>query len=177
MKKMKDLSYILIAIIVVIIIFAIWYYQMTQKVDTNSLYNRLGGIYNIAAGVTHFSDSLVLNPIVGQCSSNSFLRDWNTNHLDRLPGLKWMRTLWICNITGGPYKYISTKQGRCPFSLENAHSTLHISSAEFDEVARCLSTTLDHFNVPAQEKSEVLAAFAAHKSQVVNGQAPAKCPF
>jgi truncated hemoglobin YjbI len=44
-----------------------------------------------------------------------------------------------------------------------------ISPAEFDEVAAELGRTLDFFKVPAQEKKEVLAAFAAHKDEVTAG--------
>jgi hemoglobin len=32
-----------------------------------------------------------------------------------------------------------------------------------------LSRSLDHFAVPKREKSEVLAAFAAHKDEVTQG--------
>ena len=31
-----------------------------------SLYERLGGVFAIAAVVNHFSDAIVLNPVVGQ---------------------------------------------------------------------------------------------------------------
>ena len=41
--------------------------------------------------------------------------------------------------------------------------------AIFDEVAAELGRSLDHFNVPEQEKGEVLAAFAAHKGEVTEG--------
>jgi len=67
-----------------------------------SLYERLGGAFAIAAVVDHFSDALVHNPIVGQNSENPDLREWHTNNLGRLPGLKFMRTLWVCNVAGGP---------------------------------------------------------------------------
>ena len=40
---------------------------------------------------------------------------------------------------------------------------------EFDEVAAELGRTLDFFKVPAREKEEVLAAFAAHKGEVTEG--------
>lgn len=53
--------------------------------------------------------------------------------------------------------------------LEMAHWHLRISPEESDEVAAELSCALDHFSVPAREKSEVLAAFAAHKSEVNAG--------
>jgi hemoglobin len=59
----------------------------------SSLYDRLGGVFAIAAVVDHFSEAVVLNPIVGQSSENPALREWSTNDLGRLPGLKFMRTL------------------------------------------------------------------------------------
>jgi hemoglobin len=80
-----------------------------------------------------------------------------------------MRTLWVCNISGGPFQYTATRPGATPLGLEEAHRNLRISPAEFDEVAAELGRTLDHFKVPAREKGEVLAAFAAHKGEVTAG--------
>jgi len=160
--------------------------RMSRQRKSKSLYDRLGGIFAIAAVVDHFSDAVVTNPIAGRNSKNPALRDWHRNKLNRLPGLKWMRTLWVADISGGPYKYVATKEGKCPMSLENAHKNLKISPEEFDAVAGELSKSLDHFNVPEKEKQEVLAAFAAHKSEVDRGffaskrhatLAPIKCPF
>jgi hemoglobin len=134
-----------------------------------SLYERLGGAFAIAAVVDHFSDALVRNPIVGQTSENPALREWHTNNLGRLPGLKFMRTLWVCDISGGPQQYAATKPGSTHLGLEEAHRDLKISPAEFDEVAAELARTLDVVGVPEQEKGEVLAAFAAHKDEVTEG--------
>ena len=135
----------------------------------SSLYDRLGGAFAIAAVVDHFSDAIVRNPIVGQTSENPALREWHTNNLARLPGLKFMRTLWVCDVAGGPQQYAGTEPGSTPLGLEEAHRELKISPAEFDEVAAELARTLDSFNVPEQEKGEVLAAFAAHKGEVTEG--------
>ena len=134
-----------------------------------SLYERLGGVFAIAAVIDHFSDALVQNPIVGQQSENPDLREWHVNNLGRLPGLKFMRTLWVCNISGGPYEYTPTRPGQTNLGLEEAHRKLKISPAQFDEVAAELGRTLDVFKVPEAEKSEVLAAFAAHKREVTAG--------
>jgi len=134
-----------------------------------SLYDRLGGAFAIAAVVDHFSDAIVHNPIVGQRSSNPALREWHTNNLGRLPGLKFMRTLWVCNVSGGPFVYTGTNPGSTALGLEEAHRDLRISPAEFDEVAAELGRTLDHVGVPETEKNEVLAAFAAHKGEVTEG--------
>ena len=134
-----------------------------------SLYERLGGVFAIAAVVDHFSDAVVRNPIVGQESANPQLREWHTQQLGRLPGLKFMRTLWVCNVAGGPFTYVGTVPGSTPIGLEEAHRGFQITSAEFDEVAAELSRSLDAIGVPAVEKEEVLAAFAAHKGEVTEG--------
>jgi len=134
-----------------------------------SLYERLGGVFAIAAVVDHFSDALVNNPIVGKTSKNPALREWHTENLKRLPGLKFMRTQWVCAATGGPFKYTATKPGKTRLGLEEAHRNLKISPEEFDEVAAELGRTLDFFKVPLPEKEEVLAAFAAHKKEVTAG--------
>jgi hemoglobin len=134
-----------------------------------SLYERLGGVFAIAAVVDHFSDALVKNPIVGEKSENPQLREWHTKNLGRLPGLKFMRTLWVCNVSGGPFEFTATKPGTTPLGLEEAHRDLRISPAEFDEVAAELGRSLDFFKVPEPEKAEVLAAFGTHKGEVTAG--------
>jgi hemoglobin len=134
-----------------------------------TLYDRLGGAFAIAAVVDKFSDALIQDPIVGRQSQNPELRDWHTNSLDRLPGLKFMRTLWLLNVAGGPFEYTATRPGSTPLGLEEAHRELQITPAEFDEVAAVLARTLDEFQVPQREKDEVLGAFAAHKPEVTEG--------
>src|ERR1700736_1922547 len=135
----------------------------------SSLYERLGGAFAIAAVVDHFNEAVVRNPIVGQNSENSAPPQWHTNNVGRVPGLKFMRTLWVCNVAGGPQQYAATKQGSTPLGLEEAHRELKISPVQFDEVAAELGRTLDFFKVPEREKEEVLAAFAAHKGEVTEG--------
>ena len=78
-----------------VFIFCNWFFkpEHTEK----SLYNRLGGVYAIAAVVDHFSDALINNPIVGKHSKNPALAEWHSKQLARLPGLKFMRTLWLCS--------------------------------------------------------------------------------
>lgn len=134
-----------------------------------SLYERLGGVFAIAAVVDDFSDAVVKNAVAGQGSANPALREWHTNELARLPGLKFERTLWLCNVAGGPFTYVGTKPGHDPLSLEAAHRALRIAADEFDAVAGELSRSLDAFDVPEREKQEVLGAFAAHKGEVTEG--------
>jgi hemoglobin len=126
-----------------------------------SLYERLGGAYPIAAVIDRFSDQLLKNPKI--VNANSELKEWHTEkYKERLPGLKFNRTLWVCAVTGGPYQYTAE-------SLRDAHMELHISPDVFDEVAAELADALDHFKVPEREKKEVLDAFAAQKADVTAG--------
>ena len=135
-----------------------------------SLYERLGGVFAIAAVIDHFSDAVVKNPKVGEQSPNPELNEWSTEKVDeRLPGLKFMRTLWVCNVAGGPLEFRATKPGATQLGLENAHRELQINPEQFDEVAAELQRSLEHFNVPARETQEVLDAFAAHKMEVTEG--------
>ena len=126
-----------------------------------SLYERLGGVYAIAAVIDRFSDQLLKNPKI--VSANPQLKEWHTNkYKTRLPGLKFNRTLWVAAITGGPYEYTAK-------DLNDAHFELQITPEIFDEVAAELASALDYFNVPKQEKQEVLDAFSAQKSDVTAG--------
>ncbi|HUF37605.1 MAG TPA: group 1 truncated hemoglobin [Anaerolineales bacterium] len=123
-----------------------------------SLYERIGGVYAIAAVVDRFSDQLLKNPKI--VNANPQLKEWHTEeYKTRMPGLKFNRTLWVCAVSGGPYEYTAK-------SLDDAHIDLNISSEVFDEVAAELAGALDHFKVPEREKQEVLAAFSAQKADV-----------
>jgi hemoglobin len=129
-----------------------------------SLYERLGGIFPIALIIDDFSNALIQNPIVG---ANPLLRDWNTNKLNRLPGLKWLRTLWLADISGGPYTFEATRSEKCPLCVENSHADLHITPAEFDAFIEELRRSLNKFSIPSREREEVIAAFEAHKSEIL----------
>ena len=120
-----------------------------------SLYERLGGVNAIAMVVERFSDKIVENP---KLNVNPNLKEWNTK--GQLEGLKFMRTLWICQVTGGPFHYTGKE-------LHEAHKDLHITSDEFDEVGVDIGRALDHFGVPEHEQQELLAAVVAHKAEVV----------
>jgi hemoglobin len=128
-------------------------------VPEKSLYERLGGIYAIAAVVDYFSDNLLKNPKI--VNSNTQLKEWHTvKYRERLPGLKFLRTLWSASVAGGPFQYTGKE-------LRDAHASLRITPEVFDEVILVeLGRALDHFKVPKREKEEVLAAFMAQKADV-----------
>ncbi|MGH2630387.1 MAG: hypothetical protein ACRDHI_07485 [Actinomycetota bacterium] len=73
-----------------------------------TLYERLGGIYAIAA-VVHFSDQVMKNPKVLEASDG--LKEWHTvTFAGRLPGLKFLRTMGSPRWRAGPF---STPPGSC----------------------------------------------------------------
>ena len=121
-----------------------------------SLYERLGGVNAIAMVVDRFSDKIVENP---KLNVNPNLKEWNTK--GQLEGLKFMRTLWICQAAGGPFQYTGK-------DMHEAHRDLHITPEEFDEVGVEIGLALDPFGVPEREKQELLAAVVAHKEEVSN---------
>jgi len=129
-----------------------------------TLYERLGGIFAIAAVVDSFSDRLLKNPKI--VDANPELHEWHTvTYHTRMPGLKWGRTWWLAMKAGGPFQYTGRE-------MRDAHWDLKISPEVFDEVAAELARTLDDFKVPEREKGEVLAAFAAEKGEVSAGSQP-----
>lgn len=135
--------------------------MMHKNTKKLTLYERLGGVYSIAAVVNRFSDQLLKNPKI--VNSNPELNEWHTEKYKmRLPGLKFLRTLWVCAVTGGPFEYTGK-------SLRDAHFNLHIPPEVFDEVSGELGLTLNYFNVPKAEKEEVLTAFNAQKPDVTAG--------
>jgi hemoglobin len=106
--------------------------------------------------VDRFSDEIVKNP---KLNENPALKHWNEE--DKLPGLKFKRTLWLREVTGGPFKYTGRPMGE-------AHEALHITAGGFDEVGAEIASSLDHFGVPESEKQEVLAAIVARKAEVIS---------
>ena len=130
----------------------------TAVVEEPSLYERLGGIFAIAAVVDRFSDAIIENP---KLNANPALKAWNeTEAAVRLPGLKFMRTLWIAALAGGPFEYTG-------LPLRDAHQDLHLTSAEFEEVGAEIVRALDYFQVPEREKQELVAAYMQSMPEVV----------
>jgi hemoglobin len=130
----------------------------TATSETPSLYDRLGGIFAIAAVVDRFSDAIIVNPKLNQ---NPALKKWNeTEAPTRLPGLKFMRTLWIAALAGGPFTYTGVP-------LHEAHQQFHLTADEFNEVGAEIVRALDYYQVPKKEQDELVAAYNTAMADVV----------
>ena len=83
-----------------------------------TLYERLGGIFAIAAVIDNFSDRLVKNPKI--VNANPEMHEWHTvTYHTRMPGLKWGRTLWVAMKAGG---HSSTPAWRCAMRTGTSRS-------------------------------------------------------
>ena len=133
-----------------------------ERAGQQSLYDRLGGIFAIAAVVDRFSDAIIKNPKLNQ---NPALVAWNQNEsATRLPGLKVMRTIWIASMTGGPFQYTGKP-------LSEAHPRFNLTEEEFKEVGAEIVRALQFFKVPEREQQELVKAYNGSMKDVVSAPA------
>lgn len=129
-----------------------------ESAPEETLYERVGGIFAIAAVVDRFSDAIIVNP---KLNVNPALKSWNENEAEtRLPGLKYMRTLWVAALTGGPFTYTG-------LPLSEAHTRFHLTSEEFDEVGAEIVRALEFYGVGEQEITQLVDAYMLSKPDVV----------
>jgi len=122
------------------------------QAQTPTLYKRLGGYDALAAVTDDF-----LGRLAGDSIESRFFAGVSKDSQQRIRQLVVDQ---LCAATGGPCVYI----GR---SMKTAHAGLGITSADWDRSVRLLSATLAKFNVPAAEQTEVLAAIASLKGDIV----------
>jgi hemoglobin len=124
-----------------------------------SLYERLGGIYNIATVVDDFIDRIMVDDRL-----NANPRVDEAHHRVSPPGFKYLVTEQLGEASGGPHRYT----GR---SMEDSHRDLLITADEWDAFIDDLNQTLDKFEVPEQERSEVVAIIESTRDAIVVGPA------
>ncbi len=126
-----------------------------QQKPAPSLYERLGGVYNIAVVVDDFIERLLVNETL---NANPAIRAAR----QRVPaaGLKYHVTALVCEVTGGPCKYT----GR---DMKTAHAHLNISQTEWDAMVADFRTTLNKFKVPLREQEELIQIVASTKKDIV----------
>ena len=132
--------------------------QAAEPKATQSLYDRVGGIFAIAAVVDRFSDAIIKNP---KLNENPQLAAWNRDEAaTRLAGLKVMRTIWIASVAGGPFQYTGKP-------LADAHPRFKLTEAEFKEVGAEIVRALEFFKVPQREQQELVKAYNSSMEDVV----------
>ncbi len=121
----------------------------------NSLYDRLGGAYPIAVVVDDFIERLLVNDTLNANPAIDEARQ-------RVPkqGLKFHVTTLVCQVTGGPCKYV----GR---DMKTSHARLNITGKEWQAMLVDFRATLDKFKVPAVEQNELVAIVNSTEADIV----------
>lgn len=120
-----------------------------------SLYDRLGGVYAIAAVVDDFIDRIMDNP---RLNANPKVDE--AHHRVSRAGFKYLVTEMVCWATGGPQRYT----GR---SMRDSHVHLGITEAEWQVFLADFQACLDSFAVPKAEQAELFAIVESTKSEIV----------
>lgn len=120
-----------------------------------SLYDRLGGVYSIAAVVDDFIDSIMENPAL-----NSNPKVDEAHHRVSKAGFKYLVTEMVCWAAGGPQKYTGK-------SMRASHEHLGINEKEWQVFLKDLQASLDKFAVPYAEQQELLAIVESTKGDIV----------
>ena len=126
-----------------------------QTQENPSLYDRLGGVYNIATVVDDLIDRVMVDPRL-----NANPRVDEAHHRVSPAGFKFLVTEMVCWAAGGPQQY----SGR---SMEESHRHLMISEEEWQAFMDDLQQTLDKFAVPQVEQRELEAIVESTKEAIV----------
>ena len=120
-----------------------------------SLYERLGGTYGIAAAVDVLVDRLYSN-----ASANMNPAVAKFHEQQGQAGFKFLVTAWTIEHTGGPKCY----PGR---DMREAHAHLNVSQHDFDVVALEIAATLSFLGAPENEHKEFMNLIESYRSMVV----------
>lgn len=125
--------------------------------QSSTLYERLGGVFAIAAVVDDFIDRVMESP---QLNANPLVQE--AHHRVARAGFKYLVTEQLCQAAGGPQRYT----GR---SMRDSHDHLKITSGEWRSFLDLLKQSLDKFQVPLAEQSEIFAIVETTRADIVVG--------
>src|SRR5215207_263370 len=123
--------------------------------DIPSLYDRLGGLYNIAVVVDDFIDRIMGDPRL-----NANPRVDEAHHRVTPQGFKYYVTEWVSWAASGPQTYSGRTMG-------DSHRHLMITDEEWEAFMDDLQQSLDKFEVPQPEQGEVIAIVESTKEAIV----------
>ncbi len=132
-----------------------------QAEQTQSLYERLGGVYAIAVVVDDFIDRIMGDPRL-----NANPRVDEAHHRVSPQGFKYYVTEQVCWAAGGPQTY----SGR---TMLETHRELFITAEEWDAFMDDFHQALAKFSVPERESGELVAIVESTKDDIVTSAAPA----
>lgn len=120
--------------------------------EQDSLYNRLGGYDAISAVVHELLSRLMADELLG--------RFWDNRGEDGINREKQLLIDFLCANAGGPMLYTGRDN-------KTSHKGMGISNQDWSTFLTHLQATLDHFQVPNNEKNDVLAFIDSTKTDIV----------
>jgi hemoglobin len=120
-----------------------------------SLYDRLGGVYNIATVVDDLIDR-----VMSDARLNANPRVDEAHHRVSAAGFKYFVTELACEAAGGPQKYTGRPMG-------DSHRHLMITEEEWNAFMDDTYQALDKFKVPDRERQELIAIIGSTKEAIV----------
>ena len=121
---------------------------MTEK----TLYERLGGYDAVSA---------VVNDLLPRLMSDTRLgRFWENRGEDGINREKQLLIDYLCSSAGGPLLYTGRDN-------KTSHKGMGISESDWEKFTGHLNATLDKFQLPQQERSDVLEFIESTKADIV----------
>jgi hemoglobin len=127
----------------------------TETPTRPSLYDRLGGVYNIAPVVDDLIDRVMGDPRL-----NANPRVDEAHHRVSAAGFKYFVTEMLCEAAGGPQHYSGRPMG-------DSHRHLMITDEEWLAFMDDLQQTLDKFEVPQPEQNEIKVIVESTREAIV----------
>lgn len=121
-----------------------------------TLYERLGGAYAIAAAADYLVERLHTNETLNKM--NDRVNEFHSPEYKA--GYKFMVTAWSIEAAGGPKCY----PGKDMFE---AHKHLGLTDYEFDVTAHEIRNTLYQLGVPKAETDEFMEIIESYRSKVI----------
>ena len=120
-----------------------------------SLYDRLGGVYNIATVIDDLIDRVMTDPRL-----NANPRVDEAHHRVSPAGFKYLVTEMVCWASGGPQRYSGRPMG-------DSHRHLMITAGEWEAFMEDFQQTLDRFGVPQPEQDQLKAIVESTREAIV----------
>jgi hemoglobin len=129
--------------------------QEKPPAEQSSLYDRLGGVHNIATVVDDLIDRIMVDPRL-----NANPRVDEAHHRVSAAGFKYLATELVCSAAGGPQTYTGRSMG-------DSHRHLMITGSEWQSFMDDFQQTLDKFAVPQPEQRELVAIVESTREAIV----------
>jgi hemoglobin len=126
-----------------------------QPDQVPSLYDRLGGVYNIATVIDDLIDQVMTDP---RLNKNPAVDE--AHHRVSPAGFKFLVTEMVCWAGGGPQQYSGRPMG-------DSHRHLAITEDEWAAFMNDLHLTLAKFQVPPAEETELVAIVESIRDTIV----------